>query len=171
MILLKETGEYRAEVKSFHELSKQTYHEINRRLVEHHVVRNNRLVNPIDDLDPVCSWQLIWKGEELVAQFRLVPTLYSKVWFNRNYPIVDKSVVTDKNISLFPSGSAEISMFYPELHMEIFGQQNILMEMYEEGHEMFLAISRHIPMMCYLGPTGKDKYGYDVYIWALEWSS
>lgn len=157
-------------VKTFDELHKKELGLIYNRLVEYMVVRNKRICNPLDSIDKHCYFQLVYNSEgKLVAHLRLRPLEVSDAYAGKAYPQIDKALITDPKVSMFP-GVSEISMYRPEWQEALVGTKNSLMELYDEGHQIVYRVSKFAKELAYLG-TSRDKYGERSHWWATEWTT
>ena len=176
----EDVGDYFIEGKWFYQMSPWEWNEVKKQLVQTLVVENQRLVNPIDELDYDSGFILVWKrykraylGQTLVAQSRVVPPGLGKHFKQYYYPFYDRCAVVDWNVDLFPVGKkAKISLWRPEWCEDICGTQNCIIEMFEEGHkllEMFRdgVLGDPVPELKFVGER-KDEYGYDGYVWVFE---
>lgn len=156
--------------KNFDQLHKKELGLIYNRLVEYMVVRNKRICNPLDSIDKHCYFQLVYNPEgKLVAHCRVRPVEVSEKFGGKEYPHVDKVLVTDPKVSMFP-GTAEVCMYNPEWQEQAVGTKNSIMEFYDEGHQICYRLSKFAKELVYLG-TAQDKYGERSHWWATEWTT
>jgi hypothetical protein len=124
----EKAGQYEKILKPYHKLSLQEYRDMLSLRVDGLVVKNKRLLNPIDDLDRGAWFCNIWKRES--SDFStLSATLRVRLGYNEvcgddgyyyNYPIFDRCVVVDPEIDMF-YGSKPMHLYCGDWTAEIYG--------------------------------------------------
>lgn len=175
--MLKNVGEHKYEngyvkkCKHFDLLTKEEYAVIIKNRCDAFIVKNKRIMNPVDELESKSFYLWIENpAGEMVACVRIIPPHHAYTYKERTYPVYDKAWITDPTISLFPIPSfnnANAYIWTTGWNQRVTGCDNCIMDLYEQTHSIMMFFEKEMEHLKYLG-NEPDEYGYDGFKWVYE---